>query len=685
MDHQHTTAKGGTQYNDRQAAKPHLNGRWEEAQRLCQMGNALAAQGDIDQAIRKYERAISHWSEHAETQNNLGNVRALKGQTEQAVAHYERALAIRPDYAEAHFNLGLVRFLQGQTEQAVAHYERALAIRPDYAEAHCNLGNALAVQGRNDQAILHLERALSLRPNYAAAHNNLGNVMKLQGETDQAVAHYERAVSLLPDYAEAHYNLGNALRVQGQTDRAVAHFERVLSVRPDHAEAHNNLGNLLAVQGRPGQAIVHFERALSLRPDYAEAYSNLLFALNYEPNRDLAVVYDAHLDFARRWEAPLATRVETPLRERHSERRLRIGYVSSDFRAHSVGYFVEPVLKHHDHKQFEIFCYSNHPQEDQVTERLKSQVDHWLSLVGRSDDQAAQQVRADQIDILVDLNGHTANNRLLLFARKPAPVQVTWLGYPNTTGLSAMDYRITDGFSDPVGATDHLYSEKLVRLPECFSCYQPPLDTPEISEFPARKKGYVTFGCFNNMAKITPEVMAVWARLLHAIPGSHLTLKNLALSDDSVRKRVSQAFTEAGIKPERLELIGRDRSSRVHLERYWNIDIGLDPFPYNGTTTTCEALWMGVPVVTLAGTTHAGRVGLSQMSNLGLTELVAHTEEEYISIAQRLAADCERAAALRAELRSRMAASPLTDGQRFTKSLEQAYRTMWKDWWCRTP
>jgi protein O-GlcNAc transferase len=510
----------------------------------------------------------------------------------------------------------------------------------------------------------------------------IGNALASQGKIVQAILNYERALSLRPDYAEAHCNLGNARALQGQTDRAILHYERALSLRPDYAEAHCNLGNARALQGQTDRAILHYERALSLRPDYAEVYSNLLFTMNYAYDKDPADIFNAHLTFAKRWETPLVPSIEATTNDRRCQRRLRIGYVSSDFRQHAVCYFIEPVLVHHDREWFEIYCYANHLQDDAVTERLKLRAAHWRNIFGHSDEQTAQQIRADQIDILVDLNGHTSNNRLLLFARKPAPIQATWLGYPNTTGLSAMDYRITDGFADPLGLTEHLHSEKLVRLPECFSCYQPPPDAPEVSGLPAQKKGFVTFGCFNNMAKITPEVRAVWARILQALPGSRLAIKNTALSGECTREMVRQTFKKMGITPERLELLARDQSQRAHLDRYRNIDIGLDTFPYNGTTTTCEALWMGVPVITLAGKTHAGRVGVSQMSSIGLTELVSNTLEEYVSVAQRLAGNLDRLGIMRAELRSRLATSPLTNGHGFTINLEMAYRNMWQNW-CR--
>jgi predicted O-linked N-acetylglucosamine transferase (SPINDLY family) len=691
-----------------------LSLRPDYAEAHANLGNALAMQGRIDPAIEHYQRAVALQPNFAPTYNNLGLALALQGQTDRAISRYERALSLRPDYPEAHTNLGNALMAQGRIDPAIEHYQRAVALQPNFAVAHANLGNALVQQGRIDPAIAHCERALSLKPDYAEAHYNLGNALAMQGQTDRAIEHYQRAVALQPNFADAHNNLGLALALQGQTDRAIAHYERALSLKPDYAEAHNNLGSALVAQRRIDPAVAHYERALSLKPDYAEAHNNLglalalqgridqvvahyeraltlwpdnvvahnslLLTLNYVSDKDPVAVYAAHLDFAKRWEAPLSTSIQSHANDRSRERRLRIGYVSSDFKQHSVSYFIEPVLAHHDHERFEIFCYSNQLQEDEVTERLKSHADHWCRLVGLSDELVAQRVRADKIDILIDLSGHTGSNRLLVFARKPAPIQITWLGYPGTTGMSAMDYRLTDRFADPPGMTEHLHSEKLIRLPECFSCYQPPGDAPEVSGLPAREKGYVTFGSFNNLAKITPEVKAVWAKILQAVPGSRLTLKNPALGENATRQAMRQAFTELGIAPERLELLGHEQSQRAHLERYRSIDIGLDPFPYNGATTTCEALWMGVPVVVLAGGTHAGRVGVSQMSNLGLTDLIGHTPEEYIATASRLATDLEHLSALRAGLRTRMAASPLTEARRFTNNLEQAYRVMWNGW-----
>ena len=496
------------------------------------------------------------------------------------------------------------------------------------------------------------------------------------GKFDEAVACYEQALTLEPALAEAHNNLGVVLASLNRTDEAIAHYERALVLRPDYPDAHNNLAQELGTQGKINLAMAHYERALALNPDYVHAHSNLLLILNYVSSMDPAATHQAHLEFARRWETPPA--VPTQLRPRRSlaGRRCKLGYVSSGFRQHSVAHFIEPVIENHDHERFEIFCYYNDSQEDDVTQRLKAHADHWRRIVGLPDEQVVRQIREDRIDILVDLDGHTANNRLPVFARKPAPVQVTWLGYPNTTGLSTIDYRLTDDLADPVGMTERYHSEQLLRLPACFSCYQPPREAPAVSGLPVRKRGYITFGSFNYTGKINPGVIAVWARILRAVPDSRLVLKNSGLGEPDMQQMMRQAFAQHDVEPERLELRGQDRSVGDHLARYGDIDLGLDPFPYNGTTTTCEALWMGVPVVVLEGRTHAGRVGLSLMTNLGLPGFVARDVEDYIAVAVRWASDPEQLDTVRRTLRERMAASPLVDARRFTGDLERAYAGM---------
>jgi predicted O-linked N-acetylglucosamine transferase (SPINDLY family) len=424
------------------------------------------------------------------------------------------------------------------------------------------------------------------------------------------------------------------------------------------------------------EAITAYRQAMVLRPPFSKAHSNLLLALNYHSSLDPSAVYDEHLRWNREHAEPLQSFIQAHANDRSPERRLRIGYVSPDFYGHPVGHFLLPLLAQHDHERFEIFCDAQVSAPDGLTERLRAHADHWHSLIGISDAQAADFIRQHQIDVLVDLSGHTSDNRLLLFAHKPAPVQVTFLGYPNTTGLGTMDYRLTDNYADPPGLTESWHSERLFRLPQCAWCYQSAASPP----VGPRKEGPITFGCFNHFAKVTEPMLRLWSRILHLVPGSRLLLKTRALGSESTRQRVRHVLGEAGIGVERLELRGYERAHNDHLALYQRLDVALDTFPYHGTTTTCEALWMGVPVVTLASQVHASRVGVSLLNNIGLPELIADTSEEYVRRAAELAGDLPRLSHLRSTLRQRMEKSPLMDAPRFARDIEAAYRAMWRQW-----
>lgn len=570
----------------------------------------------------------------------------------------------------------------GQVRDGVAHFEQAIALDGAFLDAHNNLGNALSALGYMPEAIGSYQHALALQPDNATIHNNLGNTLARIGRAEEAVSHYRHALRLRPDNAQIHNNLGNVLATLGRSREAIGHYERAIAIHPDSAEAHGNLANALAACGHADEAFERFERALVLTPESEATHSNLLLVLNTSARFDAASVFAAHCRYAERFETPLKHLWPEHMNDRSPDRPLRIGYVSSDLRMHSVAWFIEPVLANHDRRQFQIYAYSAHEVEDEVSQRLRSHVTQWRRLAGLSDEEVAMGIQEDRIDILVDLNGHTAMNRLLVFARKPAPVQVTWLGYPNTTGLAAMDYRLTDRFADPAGMTECYHTETLLRLPECFSCYRPPAAAPEVGVLPGGERGAVTFGSFNTRSKIGPEVVALWACVLRAVPGSRLMLKGKGYDDESVQEALLDAFRVHGIGEDRVQLFGGHDTHAEHLRRYHDIDIALDPFPYNGTTTTCDALWMGVPVVTLAGTTHVSRVGVSLLNHLGLNDWIANSEREYVEIAARWAADVQRLATLRRELRVRMAHSPLTDAATFTRHLESAYRYMWQYWCC---
>jgi protein O-GlcNAc transferase len=648
------------------------------------LGNVFRDQSRLAEAVACFERALALEPDLAEVHNSLGSVFRDQGKLAEATACFERALALKPGYAEAHSNLGNVFRDQGKLAEAIVCFERALALKPGYAEVHSNLGNVFRDQGRLAEAIACFERALTLKPGYAEAHSNLGNVFLDQGKLAEAAACYERALALKPDYAKAHNNLGKVFLDQGKLAEAVACYERALALKPDYVKAHNNLGNVFLDQGKLAEAVACYERALAFKPGYAKAGSNLVYCLNYNDTMTAPQLFAAHCDWNKRFSCP-DLMPKTYANNCTPGRRLKIGYVSPDLRDHSVAYFIEVLLREHDREVVEIYSYADVVRPDAVTERLRGFTDHWVATVGLSHDNLAERIRTDGIDILVDLAGHTAKNRLPVFARKPAPVQVTWLGYPNTTGLAAIDYRLVDAITDPYGAADAWASETLVRLEGGFLCYAAPKNAPIPSLPPCLTNGRVTFGSFNNPAKLSPATLDVWARLLNRLPQSRLLLKGKPFADATTRALLLSRLEERGLAAERVELVAWIPSQAAHLALYNRLDIALDPFPYNGTTTTCEALCMGVPVVTLCGDRHAGRVGASLLNQVGLTDWIAGSIDEYLEIAVNFAGAPSQLAELRHDLRPRLSRSPLCDGRKFARKIEAAYRTMWLRWCETTP
>jgi protein O-GlcNAc transferase len=578
--------------------------------------------------------------------------------------------------AMAHLESGAALRTQGRHEEAAAEFRAALALEPNFAEAHHQLGNALKSLRRYPEAAVSLRAAALLAPQSGAVWLNLGVACLEIGRADEAIACFRRAVRLEPTRPEAHNILGHALLTQGRCTAAKRCLEEALRLRPGYPAAQDNLGRLLKTQGLAAEALPYHRAALAgaMKP---ETHSNLLYSLHFPAGLSPEEIFAEHRRWAELHAAPLRKEGNPPLAPA-APRRLRVGYVSPDFVHHSVSYFFEPVLTAHDRELFEITCYSEARVPDAVTRRLRERSDRWRDIAGRSDDAVAALVHEDEIDILVDLAGHTARHRLLVFARRPAPVQVTWLGYPDTTGLDAIDYRITEAVSDPAG-TEAWHSEQLVRLPETFSCYQPPKESPPVGPLPVAEAGHLTFGCFNHLAKVTPPTIRLWAEILRELPGSRLLLKSRGLADLETAARLREEFVRRGVEADRLELNGEELSVARHLGLYQRVDIAFDTFPYNGTTTTCEALWMGVPVVTLAGRTHVSRVGASLLTHLGEAGWIADSPEAYRKLCRDLAGDRPRLAAIRAGLRERMGAGLLCDARRFTKNLENAFRAMWNE------
>jgi len=505
---------------------------------------------------------------------------------------------------------------------------------------------------------------------YAAAQGAIGS-----GDYPGAVAPLRAILAAQQASPEVHCNLGVALRAAGELDEAAHHLREAARLRPALAAAWYNLGLLEFGRARYAEAEHAYRQAIAAEPAIDSWQHSLLCLLNYAPGHDPRDILEAHRAWARRFPAPHGEHTGR-VRPREAE-RLRIGYVSADFRGHSVAFFIGPVLERHDHRRFEIFCYDNWAKPDDTTARLRGFADHWRPVHALDDDALERRIRDDRIDLLVDLSGHTAGHRLPVFARKPAPVQATWIGYPQTTGLAAIDYRITDGYLDPPGAADTLGSERLWRLPECGVCFLPPENAPLPGAPPCTASGAVTFGSINHYFKVTDAVVAVWARILAAVGGASLRIVVEHGERPAIAASVRARFAVHGIAPDCIDVRGRTDLAGF-FDLLAGIDVALDPFPYNGGTTTYQSLWAGVPVVTLAGNCAMARCGVMILSAVGLPDLVGASEDEYVAIAARLAGDPRRLTGLRAGLRDRYRASPLYAAERVTRQLEQAYDSMWR-------
>jgi protein O-GlcNAc transferase len=605
---------------------------------------------------------------------NRGIAFLTQGKPQEAEASFRRALELDPDRPELHNNLAKTLIDQRRLDEALDSYRRAIEIAPAQAAAHYNIANLLRERGAWSEAEQSYRRALDREPQNPDFHNNLGNLLKDCERYEEAIACYRQAIALAPEHYRAYFNLGVALQAGGGSAEAAQCFRRVLALNPDHALAHSKLAELLKFQGRAGEAAAYYRRAVELAPDNLALRSALLVCLQYDP----AMTPGALLVEHRRFAAALPARAVAHANPRDPDRPLNIGYLSADLRQHPVGLLLMPVVATHDRAMFRVHCYYGQRQGDDVTAFISSRADVWRSTVGLSDEEVAAMVQADRIDILVDLAGHTLNNRLPVFALRPAPVQATWAGYFGTTGLDAIDYLISDRYLSPPGS-ERYSTEKPVHLPDGYICWAAPGNAPAVAPPPASSRGAVTFGCFNNPAKINPQVIALWGQLLRELPSSRLVLKAGDLDEPAVSQRIRAMFVAEQIAGDRIVLLGNSPLAE-YFRCYNDIDIALDPFPYSGGLTTFDALWMGVPVVTLPGERFASRHSLSHLSAAGLGELAADGPEGYLRIAKELAHDLPRLTALRADMRDRLRRSPLLQAERFTRGLEAAYRWMWRRW-----
>ncbi|MGA2583995.1 MAG: tetratricopeptide repeat protein [Tepidisphaeraceae bacterium] len=665
-------------------------GKLSEAEALCQ--RVLGARPDHDAAlnllglianqagresaaVELIGRAIFIRPQAAVYHANLSDVLRRLGKFNEALSAATTAAHLSPDSAEAQINLACAYSSLQRHDEAVAACMRAVKLQPKDPRAYFNLGNIFAARGNYTEAIDAFHGAIQLEPDYVQAISNLGGALFDAGDIEQAITVCLAALKLDPRLASAHFNLANALRNKGQVDPAIASYTTAIQLNPSHADAWGNLANVLRETGRIDQALGHYDRAMAINPKNPMFLSNRLQAIHLHPDFDAQKILAEHRQWDVRHAAHLPRAANYP-NDPATDRRLRIGYVSPDFSANPIGRFMLPLLSEHDRSKFEVVCYSDLRNPDVMTRRLQGLADLWRETRRLSDEQLAAQIAQDQIDILVDLTMHTADNRLLVFARKPVPIQVTYLAYASTTGLSAIDYRLTDPYLDPPGQGDANYSEKSFRLPRTFYCYQLDVFDVHPNPLPAATTGRVTFGCLNNFGKMSLPAMALWGQILKSVPNSRLILH---AREGSHRQAALGFFAAQGIDPARISFMGYLRNVDYFLA-YHQIDIALDPFPCAGGTTTCDALWMGVPVVSLIGKTAIGRTGLSILSNIGLPELAAESKERYHQIAFELASDLNRLAALRSTLRQKIQQSPLGDAKSFARDVEAAYRQMWAAW-----
>jgi predicted O-linked N-acetylglucosamine transferase (SPINDLY family) len=638
------------------------------------LANALREQGDADAARALYCAAAAEAPLLPEAQGALAASLYVDGRHGEALDQYRRALELKPEQPSLQFMAGSLLQDKGDTREAIESYRRAVAQNPALAGAWVNLGLALRTSGQAREAVSAYQSALDADPGHVEAHVNLAVGLAEFGAGKQSIALLERARDLRPGHAGVLTNLGASLILDARLVEAEQALRRAIELEPAAAQPRVNLGMALRGPRMQKESIELLRSAIALDADNVDAYDNLILALNYADGvSPQDIVEAARLYGSRPFARPLAASiVERQDSVAAGGRRLRIGYISPDLHKHSVAYFFEPVLANHDHAAFEIFCYHLHAAEDEVSARMRDQSDHWKNVFAVPDELLAQRIRDDGIDILVDLTGHTAHHRLQLFRHQPAPVQMTWLGFPSTLGVPAISYRITDWQVDPEGY-ERFNTETPLRLPASYFCYRPG-PAPDVAPMPAASNGYVTFGSFNNLAKLSDATVALWARVVNAVPGARLILKSHPLAEPATCERVRRAFAAAGLAPERCELLGWTQDTASHLDLYQRVDIALDCFPYNGATTSCEALWMGVPVVTLCGDTQASRMGRSILTAAGLGNLVAEDSAAFERIARELAADLSALAGLRAGLRDRLRTSALMDEIGFTRALESLYR-----------
>lgn len=684
---------------------------------LYDLGRALHSSGQLLAALECFEKSLAQSPTNAEASNAKGIMLSELGRREEGMTSFQHAIEINPSYASPYNNLGNELMFLKDYEKALAAFEKATLLKPDFANAHNGRGNVFLAMSQYEEALGSYEYAIRLQPGFAEAWNNRGNVLAELRRHDEAVTSFQRALEAslndqdlfrdrtgsitnpdqYKDIFDRHRrsfthspfalkvmcNIGNMLLQSGQQGKALELLDRVLEISPADENALGNKAKALLDLGLQDAALAVLEQNVALHPDNARLFSTLLFNLNYLPGLEYSEVCARHHEFGSRFETPLKAGWRVHTNNPNPDRPLRVGFVSADLRSHPVGFFLEGILAHFS-ANLQLYAYDNHGGAgDSMTDRLRPLFVEWRNISNLTDENAAEKIRADCIDILIDLSGHTEGNRLLVFARKPAPVQVTYLGYFVTTGLSAMDYFLVNRWQIPVNEHPP-YTETIVRLPDFHLCFTPPRLDLATGPLPADSNGYVTFGNFNALAKMNGAVISCWANILRAAPSSRLFLKTKQLDNPDVVEKVRARFSNLGIEQERLVLEGQSPYD-AYFARYQNVDIALDPFPYPGTTITLQALWMGVPVLTLSGDRHMSRNGAGIMQSLQMQDWIATDQDDYIARAVAFSNDLSALATLRTNLRSNLLASPICNPASLAGNIEDAFRNMWRAWCAKQP
>lgn len=640
------------------------------------LGSIYQGAGRLPEAQQFLEAALKLAPDDAEVNNTLGVVCLAQRRLEPALALFTKAVTLQPKMASAYGNLGIALHAQGDFRGAEARFRSALALEPNSPQNLGNLGAILQAQRRPAEARACFERVLAIAPQMAGIHCNLGLMCIETRDWDQAEAAFRQAIALQPQLHQAHAGLAAVLTEKHQYSAAEASCRQALAIAPQDVTSLNHLAAILSASGRLKEAVDCLRQAVALRPDDAGLHSSYLFCLTQDEDADPAALFEAHRAYGTRFEALARSHRQPHANHRDPDRKLRVGFVSGDLRNHAVAYFIDPVWTAIDRDKLEIWAYHTCGEQDFVTPHLRRLTDAWRQVEAMSDDELAAQIRRDEIDVLFDLSGHTAHNRLPVFCRKPAPIQVTWLGYPNTTGMPSMDYMLCDRFNAPHGFFEHIYVEKMARIPSAGSFIQN-LDAPPVNDLPMLTNGHVTFGSFNRLSKLGDQVVAAWARVMQGVPGSRMLIGTAG--EEPIRRRLIERFASHGIAADRLDMrpkVPLNDYLRLHHE----VDLILDTWPYTGGTTTNHALWMGVPVLTMTGRSRSHCQSSSSIGKMGLQEWITADVEEFVARGIHFAGQPQLLAALRSGMRERWRQAPLRQPSVVARGIEAVVRQMWQRW-----